>query len=215
MKETPSLLPLPPLSVQALHDLHDIEDVVAEALKDLNEFFPSITRMLHHHNSPKRIERVLRTCLVAHLDVQMNHYSSLPQYRPIWIVQIIGSSIGSLLGLFPVFVDAEQYRGVLQQTAAEHIQTKGLNLPKPKLELVSQKEPPPIEVQQCVAVQLRKLRMECNWSVERLAEVAGFNVRTVARHLSGEVNPHLRNISAYERVFSKQLKRQVVINKMP
>ncbi len=152
MTEKPALPPLPPLSIQALHDLHEIEDVVAEAVKDLDHFLPSIGTILHSHNNPKRIVR-----------------------------------------------------------------TKQLNLPKPKLELASQKETPPIEVQvqQCVAVQLRTLRMECNWSVERLAEVAGFNVRTVARHLSGEVNPHLRNISAYERVFSKHLKRQVVIDKMP
>jgi DNA-binding XRE family transcriptional regulator len=66
-----------------------------------------------------------------------------------------------------------------------------------------------------IAAQLQRLRRECNWSAEKLAEAVRLNPRTVARHLSGETTPHLRNISAYERVFSKQLKRRVVVNKMP
>lgn len=66
-----------------------------------------------------------------------------------------------------------------------------------------------------IASQLQRHRKECNWSAERLAEAVKFDLRTVTRHLSGETTPHLRNISVYERVFSKQLKKQVVINKMP
>jgi hypothetical protein len=75
--------------------------------------------------------------------------------------------------------------------------------------------PPPIAPGETIAAQLQRLRKECNWSADRLAEAVKFDPRTVTRHLSGETVPHLRNISAYERVFSKQLKRQVVINKMP
>jgi hypothetical protein len=66
-----------------------------------------------------------------------------------------------------------------------------------------------------IAAQLQRLRKECNWSAGRLAEAVKFDPRTVTRHLSGETVPHLRNISAYERVFSNRLKRQVVISKMP
>lgn len=72
--------------------------------------------------------------------------------------------------------------------------------------------PPPSET---IASQLQRLRKECNWSAERLAEAVKFDLRTVTRHLPGETTPHLRNISAYERVFSNKLKRQIVINKMP
>jgi hypothetical protein len=74
---------------------------------------------------------------------------------------------------------------------------------------------PPIAPGETIAAQLQRLRKECNWSADRLAEAVKFDPRTVTRHLSGETVPHLRNISAYERVFSKKLKRQVVINKMP
>lgn len=66
-----------------------------------------------------------------------------------------------------------------------------------------------------IAAQLQRLRRECNWSAEKLAETVRFDPRTVTRHLSGETTPHLRNISAYERVFSKALQRKIVINKMP
>jgi hypothetical protein len=72
--------------------------------------------------------------------------------------------------------------------------------------------PPPEET---IAAQLRSLLKESRWTAEELAEAVGINTRTVTRHLSGETVPYPRNISAYERVFSNQLKRQVVINKMP
>jgi len=90
--------------------------------------------------------------------------------------------------------------------------------PEPSEGNAVQSEPKPTPVPapvETVAAQLQRLRKECNWSAERLAEAVKFDPRTVTRHLSGETTPHLRNIAAYERVFSKQLKRQVVINKMP
>jgi hypothetical protein len=90
--------------------------------------------------------------------------------------------------------------------------------PIPDTKPSDQAEPKPVPAappEETIAAQLQRLRKECNWSADRLAEAAKFDPRTVTRHLSGETMPHLRNISAYERVFSKQLKRQVVINKMP
>ena len=73
--------------------------------------------------------------------------------------------------------------------------------------------PPPVPTE-TVAVQLQKLRDECRWTIEDLASATGLSDRQIARHLSGEYRPLPRNISAYEREFSKRLKRQVVINKM-
>src|SRR5208282_3489572 len=61
--------------------------------------------------------------------------------------------------------------------------------------------------------QLHSLREECRWTVEELANKTRLSVRSVHRHLAGKP-PLDRNITAYERAFSKQLKRQVVINKM-
>ena len=130
MKTNVSPTPLPPLSVEALQKLHEIEDFVGDALENCNDLAIGIASALHDHNSPKRIERVLRTGLVAHLDVQIDYYSSLANYQPPWIVEILGNSVGSLLGLFPLFASPEKYRDVLLRTAAEHIKTRPLNLPK-------------------------------------------------------------------------------------
>jgi hypothetical protein len=65
-----------------------------------------------------------------------------------------------------------------------------------------------------IAQQIQRLREECRWSVEQLAESSGLSPRQVARHISGESTPHPRNIHAYERAFSKRLKREVVLNQM-
>jgi hypothetical protein len=70
---------------------------------------------------------------------------------------------------------------------------------------------PPTET---IAAQIQRLREECRWTIEKLAEVTGMSTSAVARHLSGKM-PYARNISAYERAFSKQLKTNIVIKKMP
>jgi hypothetical protein len=64
-----------------------------------------------------------------------------------------------------------------------------------------------------IATQIQRLRDECRWTNEQLAEVAELSTRQVARHVSGEAMPYKRNIAAYERVFSNKLKRQIVISK--
>lgn len=66
-----------------------------------------------------------------------------------------------------------------------------------------------------VAAQLDRLRDECRWTVEELAEQIQIDPTTVSRHLSDRAIPHLRNLGAYERVFSKRLERKVVIEKTP
>jgi hypothetical protein len=69
--------------------------------------------------------------------------------------------------------------------------------------------------EETIAAQLERLREECRWTIPALAEAVGIDSRTVDRHLAGKFIPYARTISAYERAFSKQLKRQVVIKKMP
>lgn len=73
---------------------------------------------------------------------------------------------------------------------------------------------PAIPPEETTAAQLQGLREECRWTIPDLAEAADLSTRQVARHLSGKFQPLPRNISAYERAFSKYLKRQVVIKKM-
>jgi DNA-binding XRE family transcriptional regulator len=63
--------------------------------------------------------------------------------------------------------------------------------------------------------QIRNLRDECRWTIEDLADAAELHERTISRHEADEIQPYARTIRTYERIFSKQLNRKVVINKMP
>jgi DNA-binding XRE family transcriptional regulator len=66
-----------------------------------------------------------------------------------------------------------------------------------------------------VGAQVRSLREECRWTAEELASKMDLDERTVRRHETDEVNPYARTLRGYERVFSKQLDRKIVISKMP
>ncbi len=70
---------------------------------------------------------------------------------------------------------------------------------------------PPEPAQESIAGQLNRLRDECRLSVEELAEKLDIRDRSVYRHLSGETIPRLKQIGAYERVFSEILATKVVI----
>jgi len=61
------------------------------------------------------------------------------------------------------------------------------------------------------AEQIEQLRNECRLTVEQLADEVGLDPRSVYRHLGG-TKPRIGHIGAYERVFSKILKRNIVIN---
>ena len=200
MRKTPP--PLPPLSLQALHEVEIIEQAVQSALEGCINAVRNLV-------NPEKASRILRTCLVESLKVQIDYYSSLPDYHPIWIGHILKRTIDSMIALFPVFTSGEQFRGELLRTATDYLKARPLNFTKRKLELKSQNDIPRI------GEQLDLLRNECRMTVEELAEAAGINTRTVARHLSGQSIPYPRTISAYERVFSKHMKRQVVIKQMP
>ena len=66
-----------------------------------------------------------------------------------------------------------------------------------------------------VGDQIRRLREECRWTLPELAEEVNLDERTISRHESGESKPYARNISKYERVFSKRLSRKVLIDNLP
>jgi hypothetical protein len=57
--------------------------------------------------------------------------------------------------------------------------------------------------------QLIALLDECRLTREDLADAAGITLRSVYRHLSGEVRPRGHQIAAYEKHFSKVLGREV------
>jgi len=81
----------------------------------------------------------------------------------------------------------------------------------------SSAQPPSIQASkgraETTADQINRLRAECRWTIEDLAEKTGLGLRSVQRHIAGST-PYDRNITAYERAFSKQLKKQIVIHKM-
>lgn len=66
-----------------------------------------------------------------------------------------------------------------------------------------------------VGAQLTRLREECRLTIEDLADLVKIDRTNVYRHLASKSIPHLRKIGVYERVFSKILKRKVVIEKTP
>jgi DNA-binding XRE family transcriptional regulator len=74
--------------------------------------------------------------------------------------------------------------------------------------------PEPQPKTESIGTQINRLRTECGLTVEELAEAVEIDARSVYRHLSDQTKPYARYISAYQRVFSKLLKRQIVISKM-
>jgi hypothetical protein len=62
-----------------------------------------------------------------------------------------------------------------------------------------------------VGREIEKLRVECDITVEFLAEEIGIEPRSVYRHLSGDATPNKRRIAIYEKVFSERLNRPVTL----
>jgi DNA-binding XRE family transcriptional regulator len=74
----------------------------------------------------------------------------------------------------------------------------------------AQNEPKP----ETIGQQIKRLRLECRLTVEELAPQVNLEPRSVQRHESGKALPYPRYLAAYERYFSKHLKREVVIKKL-
>jgi DNA-binding XRE family transcriptional regulator len=70
-------------------------------------------------------------------------------------------------------------------------------------------QPPPIR--STVGQQIRRLREEARMTIEDLASEVGLASRNVRRHEAGESQVRSKNVREYERVFSKRLKRMVVL----
>jgi DNA-binding XRE family transcriptional regulator len=97
-----------------------------------------------------------------------------------------------------------------------HIEHQGELEHERRLRAIREGKEAPSEPQreESIAGQINRLRRECNWTEEQLAEKVGVTTRTVQRHLAEDSMPYARHIATYERVFSKQLEREVVIRKM-
>ena len=73
----------------------------------------------------------------------------------------------------------------------------------------------PSEQKESTGQQIDRLRKECRWTIEELAEKVGINIRTVQRHIADKSSPYSRHLSGYERAFSKALNIKVVISNLP
>jgi DNA-binding XRE family transcriptional regulator len=62
-----------------------------------------------------------------------------------------------------------------------------------------------------IGIQLTNYREECRLTIEQLAEAVDIDPRSVHRHMSGDAEPRIRHIAAYERAFSKALGRKVIV----
>lgn len=107
---------------------------------------------------------------------------------------------------FPVFLaDTAEWKSRLMDTEAASEITPAPPAP----------EPPGLSETETLGEQLDRLRKECRFTVEELAEKVGLDPTSVHRHLADKSVPHLSNLGAYERVFSKKLGRKIVIEKTP
>ncbi|MFZ0771240.1 MAG: hypothetical protein WCA49_07655 [Candidatus Sulfotelmatobacter sp.] len=109
--------PLPPLSLKVLGEVEDVEEYARLSLHRCGD-----TR---YFNAEKAV-RILRTCVVESLDVQIEHYKSLPSYHPEWIRDVTEKTIESVVGLVGIS-GAEHwdfFQAEVRQTVKEHLAAK-------------------------------------------------------------------------------------------
>jgi hypothetical protein len=64
-----------------------------------------------------------------------------------------------------------------------------------------------------LASNLDRLRAECGWSIEELADKAGVDASTVKRHIAGKgITP--KTAAAYAEAFGKRLGRHISVSEL-
>ena len=91
---------------------------------------------------------------------------------------------------------------------------KRLHMKNAPSAVISPASPAEATVVRSVDAQIDELRKESNLTVEGLAEKIGVSTRTVQRHIADSSMPYPRHLTAYMRLFSKSLRREVFIRKM-
>ncbi len=117
MRKRASLPPIPPLSLKVLHLVEQIEEYAEHALDSCSNRVGNLV-------NPEKVRRILRTCIVEALDVQLEYYASLPNYRNVWIPELVRNTVDSAIGLMPMFTTAQPFRDELLHTAAYHLAQK-------------------------------------------------------------------------------------------
>lgn len=188
---------IPHLSLDALDAVQKIERYARRELGDC--------RNTSHFNTQKA-ERILRTCTVQVLKIQIAYYESLPTFHEEWIIKLQGDAIESAVGMIPGgYGDDlyEHFRDVLWDTTYAD-----LNQPKKP---TAKTEEEPRRPDTTLAEQIKKLRDEARLTNEELANEINIEPRSLYRHLSG-TPPRARYIAAYEKLLSEKLGRKVLLH---
>ncbi len=198
----PAARAIPPLSLEVLEEVETIEEYAKRQLERCSAPLGAL--------NVEKAKRIARTCAVSVLDATLIYYESLATFDERWVRELRENVINAVVGMIPAGYSDELYDEfyeVLAHTTYDH-----LNPPK------SKKKPQPVSQPkpqlESIADQINRLRNECHLTTEELAEQIGVDARTARRHLGNKSNPYPRHITAYERVFSKLLNRQVVIRQL-
>ena len=168
MRRKTSLPRLPPLPFDVLREVQNTEEYARRALSICAE------RGSMSFNV-EQATRLLRTCVVTVLDLQIEYYASLPSYHSEWIKELMWKTVDSAIGLFPLFVSGESLRDELEHTLKDHLKQSKLT-----------QRVGPSKQAEALSKQLEVLRVECRLTVEDMADALDVALRSVYRHLSGE-----------------------------
>jgi hypothetical protein len=69
----------------------------------------------------------------------------------------------------------------------------------------------PESTEETIGNQIERLRIECDVTVESLAEALQVDVRQIYRHQAGETTPRKTNLGAYQKFFSERLNRTITL----
>jgi len=70
------------------------------------------------------------------------------------------------------------------------------------------------EIIAAIGQNIQKLRKECGWSLEKLADVTGIDKKLVLSHVHGKHKPIPKTLKKYAQAFAKELNRPITANNL-
>jgi ribosome-binding protein aMBF1 (putative translation factor) len=61
---------------------------------------------------------------------------------------------------------------------------------------------------------IEKLKKECGWSADKLADKTGIDKKSILSHMHGKSKPNPKTLKEYAQAFSKELNRPITANKL-
>jgi hypothetical protein len=152
--------------------------------------------------------------LTMRMSVPTPHPRPRVDYRPRRLRKM---SDGELAGAWNL---ENSRRRVLPQIHPEHVRAgnnlaaieeesarRGLALPYPRFLFPGRKQKP--TKQTPIAVNIDRLRKDCGWSMDQLAEKIDHDKRLVLAHVHGKTKPRPSTVKVYADVFTKALGRKI------